>query len=412
MPAEGALQRARPDEGTRGRILQAAAALFTEYGYEGTRMATLARCVGISAPALYWHFPSKDAVFSEFMRVTLEDYVDRVAGAVTGIAPEEQLRQFVMAHVLFHLQDDQAPPGYGRLYSNRQPFDALGPEQRARLIAPQRRVLDLLRGILREGEATGTFEPGHHTVTAFAILTMCEHVFLWFRRDGELSPHQVAEEYADRVLAMVGAPTAGRGRDFSSPGDARHDMRCGVCATPLVERRVMKASDVLTVLDRGDLLEVSFHDARTYHGYRSIAGIAHGFKAMQRAWPLLAGGQPPERYELRIDSAFAGEGARDAVEIVTRAVTGGRYRLVPEIAPAHAPEAPDGSFFFRFRYRDTTVDTTLRAGFISDEFLKRVRRGTQTRAEEETLTGMKQEMAAQIMALPPEEVYDASEAPG
>ncbi|MEX2620353.1 MAG: TetR/AcrR family transcriptional regulator [Egibacteraceae bacterium] len=408
MPAEGDPHRARPDESRRARILQAAAALFTEYGYEGTRMATLARCVGISAPALYWHFPSKDALFSEFMRVTLEDYVGRIVDAVTGSDPEGQLRQFVMAHVLFHLHDDGTPAGYERLYSNRQLFDALGVDQRARLIAPQRRVLELLRGILRTGEAAGTFEPGHHTVTAFAILTMCEHVFLWFRPDGELSPMQVAEEYADRVLAMVTAPTAGRGAGLRSLGGERHEM---LSATPL-ERPAMDPSEVLTVLDRGDPLEVSFHDARTYHGYRSIAGIAHGFKAMQRAWPLLAGGCSPERYELRIDSAFAGAGARDAFEIVTRAFTGGRYRLVPEIAPADAPEAPEGSFFFRFRYRDTTVDTTLRAGFVSDEFLKRVRRGTQTLAEEETLTGMKQEMAAQIMALPPEEVYDADDPTG
>lgn len=408
MSAEGDLHRARPDEGTRARILQAAGALFTEYGYEGTRMATLAQCVGISAPALYWHFPSKDALFSEFMRVTLEDYVGRVAGAVTGSAPEQQLRQFVMVHVLFHLQNDEASAGYGRLYSNRQLFDALGADQRARLIAPQRRVLELLRGILRNGEAAGIFRPGHHTVTAFAILTMCEHVFLWFRPDGELSPVQVADEYADRVLAMVAAPTAGHRAALRPPGDEGREM----LGPTALEGRAMGPSEVLTVLDRGDPLEVSFRNARTYHGYRSIAGIAHGFKAMQRAWPLLAGGQPPERYEVRIDSAFAGEGARDAFEIVTRAVTGGRYRLVSEIAPPRAPEAPEGSFFFRFRYRDTTVDTTLRAGFINDEFLKRVRRGTQTRAEEETLAGMKREMAAQIMSLPPDEVYDADEATG
>lgn len=197
------LQEVRPDEGTRERILHAAAELFTEFGYEGTSMVRLAKAVGISAPALYWHFPSKDALFYEFMGSTLEDFVGRVSGAVTGTAPEEQLRQFVMAHVLFQLQGDQAPVAYGRLYSYRQLFNALRPEQRARLIALQRRVLDLLRQILREGEATGAFDAGHHTVSAFAIITMCEYVFLWFRHDGELTPEQVAEQYADRVLAMV-----------------------------------------------------------------------------------------------------------------------------------------------------------------------------------------------------------------
>lgn len=169
----------------------------------------------------------------------------------------------------------------------------------------------------------------------------------------------------------------------------------------------MNAADVLAVLDRGDPHEVAFSDVLTYHGSRSIAGVAHGFKAMQRAWPLLAGGQPPERYEVHIDSAFGGDGARDAFEMVTRAVTGQRFRFVPEIAPASAPEAPEGRFFFRFRYRDVTVDTTLRDGFVSDEFLERVcRGGTKTRAEEEAVAEMKRAMAAQVMGLPPDEVYD------
>lgn len=170
----------------------------------------------------------------------------------------------------------------------------------------------------------------------------------------------------------------------------------------------MDSPDVLVVLDRGHPHEVSYSDVLTYHGQRSIAGVAHGFKAMQRAWPLLAGGQPPERYELHIDSAFGGDGARDAFEMVTRAVTGERYRFVPEIAPASAPEAPEGRFFFRFRYRDATVDTTLRDGLVSDEFLERVCRGAKTRAEEEAVAGMKRAMAAQVMGLPPGEVYEAT----
>jgi hypothetical protein len=45
----------------------------------------------------------------------------------------------------------------------------------------------------------------------------------------------------------------------------------------------------LEVLDHGELVAVSFDDVLKYHGRSSIAGVAHGFKVMQRAFPLLAG---------------------------------------------------------------------------------------------------------------------------
>jgi hypothetical protein len=56
------------------------------------------------------------------------------------------------------------------------------------------------------------------------------------------------------------------------------------------------------------------------HGRSAIGGVAHGFKVMERALPLLVGGGLPERAGIVIDSAFGGAGARDAFEMVTRAV--------------------------------------------------------------------------------------------
>jgi hypothetical protein len=42
---------------------------------------------------------------------------------------------------------------------------------------------------------------------------------------------------------------------------------------------------------------------------------------MERAFPLLSGG-PPERYDITVESGFPRRGARNAFEMVTRAVTG------------------------------------------------------------------------------------------
>jgi hypothetical protein len=163
----------------------------------------------------------------------------------------------------------------------------------------------------------------------------------------------------------------------------------------------------LEILDHGDLLSFSFEDLLRYHGRTSIGGVAHGFKALERGLCLLAGGDVPERADIRIESAFGGGGARDAFEMVTRAVTGDRFCYDPDLAP-DAPASPMGQYFFRFVHRaGTVVELTLRTGLVVDEFVELARRGAATPVEEERLAQLKQEMADRLMALPAADVYDA-----
>jgi len=168
-------------------------------------------------------------------------------------------------------------------------------------------------------------------------------------------------------------------------------------------------TDNLEVLDDGELVLISFDDLAKYHGRSSIGGVAHGFKVMERAFPLLTGGEPPERRHIHVETAFDGPGARDAFEMVTRAVTGGRYRAATDLGAdgPEAPEAPQGRFFFRLRYRDKAVDLILRDGHVSDEFIRLVRRDPRSPAEEAHLVSLKADMAERLMSSPAEEVYDA-----
>ncbi|HSH59806.1 MAG TPA: hypothetical protein VK988_09245 [Acidimicrobiales bacterium] len=162
----------------------------------------------------------------------------------------------------------------------------------------------------------------------------------------------------------------------------------------------------LEVLDHDELISLSFDDLLKYHGRSSIGGVAHGFKVLERALPILGSGKPPERYDIQVETAFPGPGARDAFEMVARAVTGERYRVAPELG-ADAPVAPQGRYFFRLGYRGATVDLTLRPGFASEELVQLARLDSHTPAQEERFTWLKHDMASRLMALPAEEVYDA-----
>ena len=61
----------------REQILGTAASLFAARGFHGVSVAELGAACGISGPALYKHFPSKDAMLAE-MLVSISEELLRV----------------------------------------------------------------------------------------------------------------------------------------------------------------------------------------------------------------------------------------------------------------------------------------------------------------------------------------------
>ncbi len=161
----------------------------------------------------------------------------------------------------------------------------------------------------------------------------------------------------------------------------------------------------LTVVENGRELHYSYADLMSYHGYGFPGGVAHAFKVMERALPLLDGGRPPERREIDIRTAFRGPGARDAFEMVTRGLTEGRY--VVDTALEH-PERGETlmRYVFVLAYRGTAVRLQARAGIVRDEFILLGRKTDRTAAEDVRLELLKQDMADRLLAMPAEQAYE------
>ena len=62
-----------------------------------------------------------------------------------------------------------------------------------------------LRGIIEDGVADGRFTIESPAVGSFAIREMCVSIARWFQDDGPISPDQIASEYSEFAVRIVGA---------------------------------------------------------------------------------------------------------------------------------------------------------------------------------------------------------------
>ncbi|MEA2361757.1 MAG: hypothetical protein QOD71_902 [Thermoleophilaceae bacterium] len=166
-------------------------------------------------------------------------------------------------------------------------------------------------------------------------------------------------------------------------------------------------TSTIEVVDGGRLIAFSFDDLMRYHGPGSPGGVAHAFKVLERALPLLDSEGPCERREIVVETAFGGPGARDAFELVTRAVTGGRFRVDAALGRPERGRTLE-RFVFRLAYRERRVTLALREGFVTEEFIDLARAEERTVEGERRLDVLKREMADRLLARPAGEVYDVA----
>ena len=97
-PAPAAPVTAEPAAAVRPRnrrqlIVEAGAAVFGERGYHAAAMEEIARRVGITAAALYRHFPNKYALFAECANVM----ADRLVAALAEVPPDASAAEIFAA---------------------------------------------------------------------------------------------------------------------------------------------------------------------------------------------------------------------------------------------------------------------------------------------------------------------------
>ncbi|MBE9486541.1 MAG: TetR/AcrR family transcriptional regulator, partial [Chloroflexi bacterium] len=81
---------------SKEEILTIAIPLFAGSGYSGVSMRAIALKVGVSAAALYHHFPDKQTLYLAAMAQAFVDKADSLEEILSSrVAPEKRLAQFI-----------------------------------------------------------------------------------------------------------------------------------------------------------------------------------------------------------------------------------------------------------------------------------------------------------------------------
>ena len=143
---------APPVADLRGRILDAAVALFAERGFGSVSVREVVERVGCTKPALYYHFGSKADLYLEAVHTRLHAVVEVLSEVVaTPGPPQQRLERF--ARVMLDRAREQ-PEGV-RLILTAEHHTPDDGTPSVDLLSLHMEMLELLGRIISDGQRTG-----------------------------------------------------------------------------------------------------------------------------------------------------------------------------------------------------------------------------------------------------------------
>ncbi len=196
--------RQRSMDVKREAVLRTAAHLFLEYGYQKSSMSMLASQLKITKPALYYYFSNKEEILVECYRAGI--------ASIEALLKETSANQGTGLRKLFMYVETYAEAIVSSDFGRCVPMldeSELSPATRREVRTMKRRLDSTLRGYVEEGIADGSIRPCNPKLVSFAIAGAVNWIGTWYHPDGDLSPLEIATEYARILTGGLGTNLTG-----------------------------------------------------------------------------------------------------------------------------------------------------------------------------------------------------------
>ena len=183
-----------PDS-ARGKLLQTAAHLFRNKGFERTTVRDLASAVGIQSGSIFHHFKSKD----EILRAVMEETIHYNTALMRASLEEAtNVRERVRALIRCELQSIMGGSGEAMAVLVYE-WRSLSEDGQAKVLALRDIYEDLWLQVLGEAKDAG-FIRGDVFITRRFLTGALSWTTTWYRADGSMNLDQLADEALTLVL--------------------------------------------------------------------------------------------------------------------------------------------------------------------------------------------------------------------
>ena len=183
-------------------ILETAARIICEHGYEGTSMQEIAAACHMTKAGLYHHIQSKEQLLFAIMNYGMDVFEEQVLSKVTSLEdPVERLRECMRLNI--HL----VTHGWSKEVTIiLHEHATLTGESREFIDNRKKDYVRFLEGSFAEAVKQGRIRPVHPTVAAFSFLGMVLWIYKWYRPDGRLSEAELSDGMVDLLFTGLVTP--------------------------------------------------------------------------------------------------------------------------------------------------------------------------------------------------------------
>jgi TetR/AcrR family transcriptional regulator, cholesterol catabolism regulator len=209
----------KPEDDQKSRhreILETAARVICEKGYEGASIQDIAEACGLTKAGLYHHIRSKEHLLLEIQNYGMDVFEEQVLNQVLPIPdPLERLKACMEKNILL------VTHGWSKEVTIiLHEHATLTGDARAQINARKKRYVKFLETSFAEAVRNGQMRPVNPTVAAFAFLGMVLWIYKWFRPDGKIDAPTLVHEMQDILFASLPATAPAPPRK-PAPAEAR-----------------------------------------------------------------------------------------------------------------------------------------------------------------------------------------------
>jgi len=174
-------------------LLRTAAHVFAEQGYHATSMRDLSKATGMSLAGMYYYVRCKDELLYQIQERCFVGVLEGARAALdSGTDLGDRIDRLIRYHVTFFTEH------MSEMKVLSHEADSLTKERQESINLLKKEYVTLLADLIGDAQEDGAKADKH--VATYALFGMMNWIYTWYDPEGEIKPHQLAEQFSEVFL--------------------------------------------------------------------------------------------------------------------------------------------------------------------------------------------------------------------